>query len=145
MGGRQSFSKRVLLPLAVIAATVSGLSIMGLSLWNMPSTSVPVRVSNTTPRQTTSPAPVNEYLPVNVFNASSVPGLARKMASTLKENEWVVKTIANWSGQKVQDSTIFYPMDAKDSAIALAAQVGAQLKVATKSMSQTELTFVITQ
>jgi hypothetical protein len=45
----------------------------------------------------------------------------------------------------VQQSTIFYPSDAKDSAVALAAQVGAQLKAATSSMSQTELTFVITQ
>jgi hypothetical protein len=67
------------------------------------------------------------------------------MATTLEENEWVVKTIANWSGEKVQQSTIFYPVDAKDSAVALAAQVGAQLKSSTSSMSQTELTFVITQ
>jgi hypothetical protein len=144
MGGRQSFSKRVLVPLAVIAATVSGLSVMGLSLWNMNSTSA-ASASNTASQPASSPEAVPEYLPINVFNGSSVPGLARKMATTLEEKDWVVKTIANWSGQKVQQSTIFYPSDAKDSAVALAAQVGAQLKAATSSMSQTELTFVITQ
>jgi len=144
MGGRQSFSKRVLVPLAVIATTVGGLSAMGLSLWNMNNTST-VSASRTVSQPTDTPEVVAEYVPVNVFNGSSVPGLARKMATTLEENRWVVKTIANWSGQKVQQSTIFYPVDAKDSAIALAAQVGAQLKASTSSMSQSELTFVITQ
>jgi hypothetical protein len=144
MGGRQSFSKRVLVPLAVIAATVGGLSVMGLSLWNMNNTST-VSASNTAPQPTSTPEATPEYVPVNVFNGSTVPGLARKMATTLEENRWVVKTIANWYGQKVQQSTIFYPVDAKDSAIALAAQVGAQLKASTSSMSQSELTFVITQ
>ena len=144
MGGRQSFSKRVLVPLAVIVATVGGLSVMGLSLWNMNNAST-VSASNTAPQPTSTPEATPEYVPVNVFNGSSIPGLARKMATTLEENEWVVKTIANWSGEKVQQSTIFYPVDAKDSAVALAAQVGAQLKSSTSSMSQTELTFVITQ
>jgi LytR cell envelope-related transcriptional attenuator len=144
MAGRQSFSKRVLVPLAVIVATVGGLSVMGLSLWNMTSTSA-TQTNNSAPRPSSSAVNVSEYLPVNVFNGSSVPGLARKMASTLVEQQWVVKKIANWSGEKVQHSTVFYPSDAKDSADALAAQVGAFIKVATGTMSQTELTFVVTQ
>jgi hypothetical protein len=104
-----------------------------------------VQSTKATPTPTIPVTAVTEYVPVNVFNGSSVPGLARKMAGTLEEKDWVVKTIANWSGQKVQQSTIFYPIDAKGSAVALAAQVGAQLKVATSSMSQTELTFVVAQ
>ena len=144
MAGHQSFSKRVLVPLAVIAFTVSGLSVMGLSLWNMKTTSA-APSTDQTPTTDSSPVTANGYLPVNVFNSSAVPGLARKMATTLEEQNWTVKTIGNWSGEKVKQSTVFYPSDGKDSGVALAAQLGAQLKIATSSMSQTELTYVIVQ
>lgn len=146
MAGSQSFSKRVLIPLSVIALTVSGLSVMGLSLWRMGGTSSASNSStNTAPTADSSPVTANGYLPVNVFNGSEVPGLARKTASTLQEKNWTVNTIGNWSGAKVKQSTIFYPADAKDSATALAAELKVQYKPAASSMSQSELTYVIAQ
>ena len=143
MAESQSFSQRVLVPLGVIALTVSGLSIMGLSLWNMGSASSASATSTNSVSTTEDMLTANGYLPVNVFNASDVPGLARKAASKLQEQNWTVNTIGNWSGAKVKESTIFYPADAKDSAAALAAQVKVGYKPAASSMSQSELTYVI--
>jgi len=141
MAGSQSFSKRVLIPLGAIALTVSGLSVMGLSLWHIGSTASGTSTTATT--STTSVVTANGYLPVNVFNGSNVPGLARKAASKLEEKNWTVNTIGNWTGAKLKTSTIFYPADAKDSATALAAQLKVDFKPAASSMSQSELTYVI--
>ena len=144
MAGSQSFSKRVLVPFGVIALTVSGLLVMGLSLWSMGNSSA-TATSTTAPISAGSTITANGYLPVNVFNGSDVPGLARKAASKLEEKNWTVNTIGNWAGAKVKQSTIFYPVDARDSATALAAQLKVQFKPAASSMSQSELTYVIAQ
>jgi len=146
MAGSQSFSKRVLVPFGVMALTVGGLSVMGVSLWRMGES--PASASSSGTAQSNAGSAVvtaNGYLPVNVFNGSEVPGLARKAASHLQETNWTVNTIGNWSGPKVAQSTVFYPIGAKDSALALATQLGVQLKGTTSTMSQTELTYVIAQ
>jgi len=144
MAGSQSFSKRVLIPLGAISLTVAGLSVMGMALWNMgDASSITTGPAATGSSSPSAPATTNGYLPVNVFNSSDISGLARKTASQLQEQNWTVKTIGNWSGITVQQSTVFYPADEKDSAVALAAELRVQMKVATSSMSQSELTYVI--
>ena len=144
MAGSQSFSKRVLIPLAIIALTVSGLCIVGLSLWHMSSAPLaatgPQDPTSATDAATFTP---NGYLPVNVFNGSSTAGLARMAAGELEAKNWTVSTIGNWMGEKVGKSTIFYPSGAKDSALALSAQIHVRIEVASSAMSQSELTYVV--
>lgn len=118
---------------------------MGLSLWRMGGSSTSSGATNTAPTTDSSPVTANGYLPVNVFNGSDVPGLARQTASKLQEKNWTVNTIGNWAGAKVKQSTIYYPSDAKDSAAALAAELKVKYQPAVSSMSQSELTYVIAQ
>lgn len=87
----------------------------------------------------------NGFLPVTVLNGSKVPGLARKTASQLELDNWTIRSIGNWSGAKLKQSTIFYPKDAKDSATALAKVVQANVEPASNELAQTALTYVIVQ
>jgi LytR cell envelope-related transcriptional attenuator len=143
MAVTQSFTKRVLIPLGAIALTVSGLTVMGLSLWNLqsvPSASVGTSASDTADNSLLG---TNGYLPVNVFNGSQVPGLARTTADTLQRQNWTINTIGNWSGATIDQSTVFYPAGNKASAVALAALLQVQVKPAENSMSQSELTYIV--
>ena len=144
MAGSQSFTKRVLVPLLTIVLTVSSLAVVGLSLLNVSSgSSVVTSTSSQAPTPVATSVTGNGYLPVSVFNGSTIAGLARKRASKLEELNWTVATIGNWTGPKVKQSTLFYPANAKDSALALAAQINVRLESAPTSLSQTELTYVI--
>ena len=45
----------------------------------------------------------------SVLNGTSTAGLARRTADTINAQGWVIATISNWSGQKVDKTTVFYP------------------------------------
>jgi hypothetical protein len=82
-------------------------------------------------------------LPVQVFNDSNVPGLARKTARELEKQNWTVHGIANWAGTSFKKSTVFYPADGRESAQALSAQWHVHIAPARSSMSDSELTYVL--
>jgi len=146
MAGSQSFGKRVLMPLVVICLTVGGLSTMGLSLWHMnSSTSSSGTMTASINNPATSTVASNGYLPVQVFNDSNVPGLARKTARELEKQNWTVHGIANWSGASFKKSTVFYPAAGRDSAQALSTQLHVNIAPARASMSDSELTYVLVQ
>ena len=139
MSGRQSFSQRVLIPLAVIITTVLLLTFFGLKLMTLkPKAASPVVVA------TESGKPV-ETLPVLVLNGTTTSGLARATADTISKNGWVIRTIGNYSGPKLTKSMVFYPPEYKDIAQRLADEVGASIAPADTTMTTRALTLVVVQ
>ncbi len=137
MSGRQSFSKRVLIPLVVIIATVSGLAFFGTKLLNLKAgPSSPVIVA------TESGKPV-ESLAVLVLNGTTKSGLARVTADEISKKGWTIKTVGNYTGPKLKKTTIYYPAGYKDIAKNLAADAGGKIAKADASMSQSALTLVV--
>lgn len=119
---------------------------MGLSLWRMnSSTSSSGSATASNANSTVPTVAANGYLPVQVFNDSNVPGLARKTARELEKQNWTVHGIANWSGTSFKKSTVFYPSTGKESAQALSALFQVQIAPARSSMSESELTYVLVQ
>ena len=137
MSGRQSFSKRVLIPLVVIIATVSGLAFFGMQLLNLkPQAASPVIVA------TESGKPV-ESLAVLVLNGTSKSGLARTTADEISKKGWTIKTVGNYSGPKLKKTTVYYPVGYKEIAKNLAADAGGKIAKANSAMSQNALTLVV--
>lgn len=70
-------------------------------------------------------AVVDRTVPVAIYNATGVPGLAARYAGTVTTNGWAVSASANWAGQPQRSSVIFYqdPTQAAN-AQALAALLG---------------------
>ncbi|MFC8302744.1 LytR C-terminal domain-containing protein [Specibacter sp. NPDC057265] len=80
------------------------------------------------PSPTPSPEPtavVDPAVPVAIYNATGVSGLAARYAATVTTNGWTVSASANWAGQPQGGSVIFY-QDATQTANAqaLAALLG---------------------
>ena len=137
MSGRQSFSQRVLIPLAVIVATVLGLAFVGLKLMNLkPSAGSPVVIA------TESGKPV-ETLSVLVLNGTSKSGLARTTADEIAKKGWVIRTVGNYTGPKLKKTTVFYPAEYKDIAEHLAGDAGAEISPAQATMPTRALTLVV--
>jgi len=157
MTGRQTFNQKVTIPLVVILTTVSGLFFVGNALWKSGSDPVAqpaVEVSATSQPINPVPGPSSDAfddpnldvigrLPVLVLNGTETPGLAKSMSDELAIADWVVEGTANWTGQPVTETTIFYPTDGLSSAEELATQTGGVLVEASAEMSKTALTLVI--
>ena len=69
-------------------------------------TATPTAVAS--PTSTTKPAAtVDRSVPVVVLNATSRPGLAAKVAASLRAQGWKVTSVGNWSRGGVDATTIF--------------------------------------
>ena len=83
-----------------------------------------------TPTPTPSPTPtptavVDKTVPVAIFNAAGVSGLAASYAGRVQADGWMVSQSANWAGQPQATSVIFYSDVAqKGNAEALSALLG---------------------
>jgi hypothetical protein len=137
MSGRQSFTKRVLIPLAVIISTVLLLAFAGLKLMSLkPSSSSPVVMA------TESGKPV-ETLSVLVLNGTNKSGLARTTADEIAKKGWVIRTVGNYTGPKLKKTTVFYPSEYKGIAENLASDTGAAIAPAQSTMPTRALTLVV--
>jgi hypothetical protein len=157
MTGRQTFHQKVTIPLVVIFTTVFVLFFGGNKLWKSGSDPVAepvVEVSATAAPINPVPAPGTDStvdpnldvigrLPVIVFNGTETAGLAKSMSDELAIADWVVEETGNWTGERVTQTTIFYPADGLSSAEELATQTGGILVEASPEMSKTALTLVI--
>ena len=156
MSGKQSFNRRVTLPLLVIVTTITGLFYVGSKLWNIEESPVaesaapvdPTAAASALPSSEASAKPTvdaNGRLPVIVLNGTDTAGLAKLKSEELHDADWVIDEIGNWSGEPVLETTIFYPPDGFSSAEELAALTGGAMVEATADMSQTALTLVVIQ
>lgn len=137
MSGRQSFSQRVLIPLAVIISTVSLLTFFGLRLMSLkPRAASPIVVA------TESGKPV-DTLSVLVLNGTTTSGLARTTADEISKKGWVIRTVGNYTGPKLKKTTVFYPTEYKAIAQHLADDVGAKIAPAEATMPTRALTLVV--
>ncbi|MDD0856915.1 LytR C-terminal domain-containing protein [Arthrobacter alpinus] len=68
---------------------------------------------------------VDKTVPVAIFNAAGVSGLAASYAGRVQADGWMVSQSANWAGQPQATSVIFYSDVAqKGNAEALSALLG---------------------
>jgi hypothetical protein len=158
MAGKQSFNRRVTLPLLVIVTTITGLLFVGSKLWNIEESSVAESAAPVDPTAAASALPsssaeasakptvdANGRLPVIVLNGTETAGLAKSKSEELHDADWVIDEIGNWTGEPVLETTIFYPPTGFSSAEELAALTGGAMVEATADMSQTALTLVVIQ
>ncbi|WP_427016471.1 LytR C-terminal domain-containing protein [Pseudarthrobacter sp. P1] len=86
--------------------------------------SVPASES-ASPGPTEPPAAVDKSVPVQVFNASGISGLAAKYSGIISSAGWGVNQTANWTGAIQPSSVVFYSVPAqKANAEALAQLLG---------------------
>ncbi len=93
---------------------------------SVPASETPATAPATTeaaPEPTVEPAPaaaVDKSVPVAVFNAAGVAGLAARYSDTVTADGWTVSQSANWAGAPQATSVIYYSDPAqKDNAAAL--------------------------
>lgn len=155
MAGSQ-FKQRVLVPLAVIAATVFGLAFLGKQLLGisgatdlpaMPSSS-PSSVTLTqspTPTPTVSASPTVARIPVIVLNGTTKAGYAKQIGDALTLENWVINSVGNWDGDKFETNMVFYPAGYLEAANLLAASPNVMGIVvpAEGDFDQTALTVVL--
>ena len=155
MAGSQ-FKQRVLVPLAVIAATVFGLAFLGKQLLGlsgatdsaaMPSSS-PTTVTLTespTPTPTVSATPTVARIPVIVLNGTTKAGYAKQIGDALTLENWVINSVGNWDGDKFETNMVFYPAGYEEAAKLLAASANVMGTVvpAEGTFDQTALTVVL--
>ena len=81
-----------------------------------------------TPTPTAEPSPesvVDKSIPVAIYNATGLPGLAANYAGRVQADGWTVSQTANWNGQPQTVSVIFYSdIEQKANAEALGALLG---------------------
>lgn len=76
-----------------------------------PTTQAPTTAPVATTQPTPSPTPasaVDKSVPVAIFNAAGVPGLASRYSGLVTAQGWTVSQSANWAGQPQPASVIFY-------------------------------------
>ena len=155
MAGSQ-FKERVLVPLAVIAATVFGLAFLGKQLLGlsgatdsvaMPSSSpTTIVLSQTpTPTPTVSATPTVARIPVIVLNGTTKAGYAKQIGDALTLENWVINSVGNWDGDKFETNMVFYPAGYEEAANLLAASTSIMGIVvpAEGDFDQTALTVVL--
>ena len=150
------FKQRVLVPLAVIAATVFGLAFLGKQLLGlsgatdsaaMPSSS-PSSVTLTQspiPTPTVSATPTVARIPVIVLNGTTKAGYAKQIGDALTLENWVINSVGNWDGDKFETNMVFYPAGYQEAANLLAASTNVMGIVvpAEGDFDQTALTVVL--
>lgn len=74
-----------------------------------PTTEAPTPTQEETPTPTPTPEAVaDKTVPVSVFNATGISGLAAQYAGTIMADGWSVAQQSNWVGQPQGASVIFY-------------------------------------
>lgn len=89
-------------------------------------TTTPVETPTPTPTPEPTPtAVVDKTVPVAIYNAAGVSGLAATYAGRVQADGWMVSQSANWAGQPQATSVIFYSdVEQKGNAEALSALLG---------------------
>lgn len=114
-----------------------------------PRTTPPRTTAAATPTRTapatSAPPTSGPKLPVDVFNGSTVTGLARQGAVQVRAAGWTVAAVGNWRRTTVSAETVFYGPGDEGSARRLARDLpGAQqVRAALTGMSSTKLTYVV--
>jgi hypothetical protein len=114
-----------------------------------PRTTPPRTTAAATPTRTaaptTAPPTSGPKLPVDVFNGSNVPGLAREGATQVRAAGWAVAAVGNWRRTTVTTETVFFGPGDEGSARRLARELpGAQqVGAALPGMSTSRLTYVV--
>ena len=147
MPGQAGFNQRVATPLAVIVGTVLFLGGVGWKLAGLsggsaaasPTAEATESVAATPSTSVTAPA---EQLSVQVFNGTSTAGLARRTADKIQAEGWVIAAVSNWSGQKVTQTTVYYPEGYADQAAQLAELVDGVAEPADALLPKNLLTLV---
>lgn len=154
MAGSQ-LKQRVLIPLVVIAAVVFGLAYLGKFLLGVsgasdssapsPSASSVTITESPTPTPTATQAPTVARLPVVVLNGTTKAGYAKQIGEALTAENWIIKSVGNWDGDKIETSLVFYPAGYEEAAKLLAASPSVMgLAVpAEGTIDQTVLTVVL--
>ncbi|WP_285728052.1 LytR C-terminal domain-containing protein [Psychromicrobium xiongbiense] len=103
-------------PVANSAAQHSSSSPASTSTQAPSTSSAPAPASSTAPAAPTTQAPVaDKKIPVGVFNASGVTGLANKVSTQLKSLGWTVSQAGNWSGAAQSTSAVYYQSAAQQA------------------------------
>ena len=161
MSGSQ-LKERVLIPLAVILATVGGLALLGTQLLGLsgasdeiaqptPSVSASASPTDVMPSDSASPDPTGSVpaevkrLPVIVLNGTDKVGYAKKVADNLNFEDWVIQEVGNWEGDKFAETMVFYPAGAEAAAQLLADSqyVKGTIAPAEAGLNQSVLTVIL--
>lgn len=70
------------------------------------------------------PAEPSRDLAVNVYNRTSVSGLAARRADEIRAAGWTVGATTNWNGGNIPSDTVYYPEGEQAAAELLAADLG---------------------
>lgn len=91
-----------------------------------PASEAPTPTPSPTPTPKPTPASqLDKTIPVAVFNAAGIGGLAAKYTGIITGDGWTVSQAANWSGQPQATSVIYYDgATQKDNAAALGTLLG---------------------
>ena len=149
MSGRAPFKQRVAIPLAVIVGTVVGLAGVGYSLMAMKTGGTATTASGGTTSDGGDFVPdpeateITMYMHVQVLNGTTTAGLARKTADSIAAQGWIISSIGNYSGTKLDKSMVYYPQGFEKQAALLAELVQADTAPADTSMSTKVLTLVV--
>jgi LytR cell envelope-related transcriptional attenuator len=96
------------------------------------------------PRDEPGPTGPDRSAYVEVYNNTSIDGLANETAAELQDTGWKVVGADNWYGD-IPDSTVYYPARLRDVAKLLAADLGIdRLHTAVAPMRFDRLTVILT-
>ena len=136
--------QRVVIPLAVIAGTVVGLTGIGWKLFSL-------KAGGASP--TASAIPMNTPVPdstlkvdrmhVQVLNGTQTAGLGRKTADLIEGQGWVVVKVGNFTGTALKKSVVYFPVGFDKQAATLAKLIAAETKPAEATMAKDLLTLVV--
>ena len=147
MAYQAPFKQRVAIPLAVIVGTVGLLAGGGTLLLKLKSGSPASTTTTTSTGDSFVPDPNASvpamYMHVQVLNGTTTAGLARKTADSVASQGWVIATIGNYSGAKLEKSVVYYPEGFEKQAEMLAELAQADTAPATADLSKKYLTLVV--
>jgi len=97
-----------------------------------------------TPTPSATPAPVDrDGIGIEVFNASTTPGIAKRAGETAKELGWTVDKVENWTYGAAQNA-VYFPKGHRKDAQTLADDLKIDLIRPTKpGMSTDNLTVIL--
>jgi cytoskeletal protein RodZ len=83
-------------------------------------------------------------VPIEIYNNTTVRGMAERLAGELRATGWTVSGVDNWRG-KVVGTTVYYQPAHRDDAEALASRIGTgRVKPALDNMRKGRLTVILT-
>jgi hypothetical protein len=129
--------------------SIAGFVLAGWILVANPFASTPQAAPAPTPtpavtKPTPTPTPVSrDGIGIEVFNASTTPGIALRSSETAADLGWTVDKVANWTYGASQNA-VYFPKGHRDEAVTLAEDLKVELvQPAKDGMSTDSLTVIL--